>query len=110
MAAEFPPEAYIGVTFRMLLPEEGGRRNGLFTGSSRNCWIGNLDEDGRPAHNSAALLLSDRNRVEPGEVVAARLRPARREFWSAVAVGDSIDVCEGSKVIGVAEVVEIFPY
>lgn len=109
MSVEYPPEAYIRVVFRMLRTEEGGRRTGLFSGSSRMCLIGNVAPDGRPEYNDAALLLADGGRVEPGDVVEARLRPARPEFWKHVAVGDSIPVCE-RHAIGVAEVVEILPH
>jgi hypothetical protein len=71
-----------------------------------NCWTGIRSADGRKHYRDARIFLERELSVSPGECVTVRMHPLNPDAWANLGVGDSIDVCEGSRVIGTAQVIE----
>jgi translation elongation factor EF-Tu-like GTPase len=107
--SSFPPAAFIRVRLQMCETDKGGRHRPIHSGYRPNCWIGRTTAAGEREYSDAAVLLESEDLLRPGEVGIARLQPARPEYWQAVDVGSRIEVCEGHRVVAVADVLELFP-
>ncbi|HEY0250593.1 MAG TPA: hypothetical protein VGC41_03660 [Kofleriaceae bacterium] len=57
---------------------------------------------------TGTITLEARVELAPGERGFARLEPIEPAYWTGVRVGDELAMCEGSRVLGYARVVEIF--
>ena len=45
----------------------------------------------------------------PVDATTVRIQPAFPDLWTDVGVGTISEVCEGSRVVGEATVIELFP-
>jgi hypothetical protein len=104
-----PLAAFIRAELRMKSTEEGGRRRPISSGYRCNCWFGGLTPTGERSYHDAVIHLETTESLEPGSSSLVRLQPAFPDSWSGLTVGSVIDVCEGSRVVGEATVVELFP-
>jgi hypothetical protein len=104
-----PVTAYIRAHLRLIPSEAGGRRRPIASGYRCNYWLGGLTATGERAYNDAVVYLEESESLQPGEAKTVRIQPAFPDLWSDVDVGSAIDVCEGSRVVGNATVIELFP-
>ncbi len=79
----------------------------MFHGYRAAFWLGRYTSDGQKHYHDAPLRLEGTSEIPPGGGGIAVLRPVCPEFWRSVAVGDRLEMCEGSRVVGVAVVLEI---
>lgn len=104
-----PFAAFIRAELRMKPTEAGGRRRPISSGYRCNCWFGELTEAGERSYHDAVIYLEAEENLRPGSSSLVRLHPAFPDSWTGLTVGSVIDVCEGSRVVGEATVVELFP-
>ena len=109
MTAAPPHAAFIRAQLRMKPTSAGGRSRPISSGYRCNCWLGGLTEAGERAYNDAVVYLESVETLEPGSSAFVRLQPAFPDLWTDVTVGLVIDLCEGSRVLGEATVIELFP-
>lgn len=102
--------AYLQADLYLLSLEEGGRRKPIFSGFRCNCWIGALTENGERSYNDAAIYFERPALLTPGASTTVRIRPLRDESWAHVTTGSTIDLCEGPRRIGTAQVTEVFDH
>jgi hypothetical protein len=105
----YPVSAYIRADLHMKPTEANGRQRPISSGYRCNCWIGARTDDGTPTYNDAVIYLESRESLEPGASGTVRIQPAFPDQWSQVDVGSLIEVCEGSRAVGSAKVLELFP-
>ena len=104
-----PPIAFIRANLRMKPTTEGGRSRPIASGYCCNCWLGGQTETGERSYNDAVIHLEATEALEPGSSATVRLQPAFPDLWHEIEPGFVIDVCEGSRVVGQATVLELFP-
>lgn len=104
-----PLAAFIQAELRLTPTDDGGRSRPISSGYRCNCWLGGLTEGGDRTYNDAVIYLESAEELRPGSSAIARLQPAFPDLWTDVAIGDVIDVCEGSRIVGQATVIELFP-
>lgn len=104
-----PLQAFIEADIHLLTPQAGGRGSPIASGYRCTCWIGHVDQGGKRTFNDASLYLVDVERLAPGATARAQVRPHSPEYWSDLAVGTRFELCEGTRVIGEAVVVALFP-
>lgn len=104
-----PFAAFIQAELRLTPTDAGGRSRPISSGYRCNCWLGGLTEEGDRTYNDALIYLESAEELQPGSSAIVRLQPAFPDLWTDVATGDVIDVCEGSRVVGKATVIELFP-
>jgi hypothetical protein len=85
-------------------PSEGGRRRPVPSGYRCNFRLGPPSADGRQAYVDGVLYFDDAAEVAPGSSAIGRVAPALPSSWAGVAVGSSIELCEGPNTVGTAEV------
>jgi len=99
---------YVRARLRLVAPEAGGRTTGVWDDYRPNWGIGErLSGDALMA--GAPLTVEDRDLIAPGTTGLVRLHPMTWDAWADVRPGQSIPMLEGSRIVGVAEVVEIVP-
>lgn len=98
--------AFIRAELSLRTTAEGGRRRPVVSGYRPNFWIGHLSR-GKRVYNDGMILLEGIEQLEPGSSAIARIQPALPDLWSHMMVGTTIDVCEGSRVVGTARVIEV---
>ncbi|MGQ0744346.1 MAG: hypothetical protein ACT4OS_08450 [Acidimicrobiales bacterium] len=103
-----PLGAYIRAQLRMKPTDDGGRSRPIASGYRPNCWLGGFTADGERAYYDAVVYLESADALEPGLSALIRLQPAFPDLWNDVTRGSVIDVCEGSRIVGEATVVELF--
>jgi hypothetical protein len=96
---------YIRVRLYLIPAEEGGRNVPIWS-DYRCSWDIGAQYEGKKTINDAPLTLEDVEKLEPGQIGFARLHPIARQFWDHVQPGLAIYAYEGSRLVGVAEVVE----
>lgn len=101
--------AFIEAEVHLLAPDQGGRRSPISSGYRCNCWVGCTADDGLRAYNDATFHLIGSDRLAPGETARARVEPHFPDDWSHMEVGSRFELCEGSRVIGVATVTGLYP-
>jgi hypothetical protein len=106
---DLPFAAFIRARLRMLPSAEGGRRRPISSGYHPNCWIGRTTADGEREYNDAVIYLESADEISPGEDAVVRIQPVFPDYWTEVDVGSEIEVCEGSRVVGLADVVDLYP-
>jgi translation elongation factor EF-Tu-like GTPase len=90
---------------RLLTTGEGGRR-GPIASDYRPDWnIGNRHE-GQPELNGGRVFLEDREWLQPGEEAVVRIEPLVSDRWRHVTPGLQMAMHEGSRICGVATVLE----
>jgi hypothetical protein len=104
-----PATAYVRAHLLLKSSDAGGRRRPIASGYRCNCWHGALTETGKRAYSDAVVYLEHEESLEPGEGTTVRLQPAFPDLWRDVDAGTAIDVCEGSRVVGEATVIELLP-
>jgi translation elongation factor EF-Tu-like GTPase len=104
-----PLAAFIEADVRLLTPEQGGRRSGIWSGYRCNCWIGHVGEDGERTYNDATFYLLGVDELPPGASAHARVQPHNPDEWSGLDVGARFELCEGPRVIGDAVIVKLLP-
>jgi translation elongation factor EF-Tu-like GTPase len=104
-AMTLPPGVAIEAVVRLLRPDEGGRKSGIFSGYRCNCWIGAM-VNGERAYNDATFYLVEEP-LNPGAEGIAWVRPHFPEFWSHVGPDAQFDLCEGARIIGKAVVLRL---
>jgi len=87
--------------------DQGGRTAPVFDGYHGAFWWGELDHSGLRCTYIARLDLEGTACAAPGEVAYAALQPGSPEYWRQVAVGSRLDMCEGARTVGIADVLEI---
>ena len=87
---------------------EGGRRHPVFSGYRASFWLGR-SEGGRRAYNDAGVYLTESEELAPGQTGDASLVPLRPEYWRHLRCGDTIEMSEGSRVVGIATVLAVHP-
>ena len=97
---------YIRARLRLLTTVEGGRNGPIFTGY-RSHW--SFPRDVHAERHDAPLTLEDGDALELGEEAMARLHPLFPELWPPVTPGLRLNMLEGARVVGTAEVVEAVP-
>lgn len=101
-----------GGVFRVFLTlnrtDEGGRRRSISSGYRANCWIGKVSEKGERLYNDAHFYFDTVTNLEPGSATVACLRPAVISSWIEIEIGQTIDVCEGVRIVGKAVVTGSF--
>ena len=96
---------YIRVRLDLIPTGDGGRSRPIWSDYRSSRDIG-AQYEGKKTINDAPLTLEDVERLEPGQIGFARLHPGARQFWDHVQPGLEIYAYEGSRLVGVAEVVE----
>jgi hypothetical protein len=104
-----PGAAYIRAELRMTPSAAGGRSRPISSGYRCNCWLGGFTETGERSYNDAVIYLESVEVLEPGSSAVVRLQRAFPDLWTDVTTGSLIGVCEGSRVVGKASVIELFP-
>lgn len=97
---------YIRARLRLVATEEGGRSGPIASGY-RSHWTfpTNVDQDG---HDAPLTLEAGPDLwLEPGQETMIRLHPLVPYVWPVLTPGLSLKMCEGSRVVGYAEIVEI---
>src|SRR4051812_23728003 len=95
----------IRARLRMLATTEGGRS--VFTGYRASWGVGRRTTRG--SLNDGPISIEGRETLNPGDEGIVRVHPALPEFWTGVAVGTPLAMQEGSRLVGVAEVIELVP-
>ncbi len=62
--------------------------------------------DSKPDQNSGALTFDDKDEIKPGEIHVCYLHPLASEYWNNVKPFQWMKCMEGSKVVGVAIILE----
>jgi translation elongation factor EF-Tu-like GTPase len=96
------PHLLVRVRF---FPENEGGRNSPIVSPYRA--PASFDEDPRSTMHDFELQFIDRESVQPGNQVQARLIPASPESWPARLRGQRIRIHEGRKQVGDAYVEEV---
>jgi hypothetical protein len=104
-----PLSAYLRAELILRPTEGGGRRRPISSGYRCNCWIGHHTDDGDRSYNDAVIYLDSADQLHPGEQGVVAIQPAFPDLWNEIGVGSRIEVCEGSRVVGEATVIELFP-
>lgn len=104
-----PLAAFIRAVLRLMSPDVGGRHRQISSGYRCTCWLGGVTETGERSYNDAVIYLESAEVLEPGSSAVVRLQPAFPDLWTDVTTGTVIYVCEGSRVVGEATVIELFP-
>jgi translation elongation factor EF-Tu-like GTPase len=100
------PRRLILARLRLLPAEEGGRKEPVFSDYRPHWNIGNTFE-GEPELNDARVFLEDRERLYPGEECVVRIEPLFAERWMHVNAGMQLPMHEGSRIYGMATVLEV---
>lgn len=109
MRSALPMAAYIRAELQMKTTALGGRSRPIVSGYRPNCWLGGFTVDGEREYRDAVVYLESVGALEPGSSALVRLQPALPDLWTGVTTGSVIEVCEGSRVVGEATVIELFP-
>jgi len=56
--------------------------------------------------NDAPITIEERDSIHPGEEAVVRLHPLHPGCWAEVSVGTTLAMQEGSRLVGLAEVIE----
>ena len=97
---------YFRAQLRLVPTDEGGRRGRIYSGYRSTWWLGDRTPDGSIQYHDAPLTVEDGDRLELGELAVVRLYPTHPEYWPDVRPGQSIEMREGSRVVGHATVLE----
>lgn len=107
-SSALPAEAFIEVDVAVVGTADGGRQSGIWSGYRPSCWIGHVEE-GRRTYNDATFYVLDADVIQPGDTGRACVRPHFPEFWTHLAVGDRIEICEGPRVVAHAVIIRLRP-
>ena len=110
LTVEYPLAAFVRARLRMLPAAEGGRRRPISSGYRSNCWLGRTTANGEREYNDAVVYLESAAELHPGEDAVVRIQPVFPDYWTEVGVGSGIEVCEGSRVVGLAVVLDLYPF
>jgi len=94
---------YIRARLRLLKPVEGGRHTPIFTGY-RSHWA--FPPEIHNERHDAPLLIEDSDALGLGEEAIVRLHPLAPQLWPTLHEGDQLEMLEGARLFGVANVVE----
>lgn len=86
--------------------EDGGRRAAIRTGYRPNWW---LPAEAGHIWAGGTVELVHGTELAPGEVGAVRIYPFLTDEWAGVAVGSSLELCEGPLLVGKATVTRVVP-
>ena len=87
--------------------EEGGRRTPVRSGYRPIFDIGKRLPDGQISYHDAQVTVMGRDSIRPGEAADVILWCPEPSSWNQEVVGATIRACEGPKIIGEAEVLEM---
>ena len=88
-------------------PENGGRRTAVRSGYRPNFDIGERLPDGQINYHDAQVTVINQDSISPGETADVILWAAEPTPWSKDVVGSTIKACEGPRIIGEAEVLQL---
>ncbi len=97
---------YFRAQLRLVPTEEGGRRGHIYSGYRSTWWLGDRTADRSTHYHDAPLTVEDGDRLDLGEVAVVRMYPTHPEYWADVREGQSIEMREGSRVVGRATVLD----
>ena len=101
-----PSPGYIRARLRVVAVEAGGPPAGVADGTRPNWGIGQrLSGDGLLGR--APVTVESAGRIAPGETGDVRVHPSDWDAWADVRPGQSIPMLEGSRIVGIAEIVEV---
>lgn len=101
-----PEKGYIRVRLRLTAAEQRGRRTPLNSGY-RAHW--GFPTDFHQENLDAPLTLEGARTLAPGGETIARLHPLVPELWPSIEPGLRLSMLEGSRLVGVADVIEVVP-
>ena len=97
---------YVRAKLRLVTPEAGGLTQGVWDDYRPNWGVGErLSGDALIA--GAPITVEGTDSIAPGETGMVRLHPMYWDAWSDVLPGQSIPMLEGSRIVGVAQVLEV---
>jgi hypothetical protein len=82
------------VRFRAMTTAEGGRRYAVASGF-RPEWT----SEKKPERNEGTLMLSS-SQCTLGKRIVGVIYPVAPELWYRVKIGDTLQCCEGPKIVG----------
>jgi translation elongation factor EF-Tu-like GTPase len=99
---------YIRARLHLLTHEEGGRLSPIASGY-RSCWA--FPPDVHDEWHDGPLTIESGPGVwlDPGQETTVRLHPLVPDLWPSISPGLRLTMHEGSRVVGVAEVIEVVP-
>lgn len=97
---------FVRARLRLLTSEEGGRRTPITSGG-RSHWSfpPEIHADGHDA--PLTLERGPQQWLQPGEDTTVRLHPLAPDLWPPLSEGLRLTMCEGARVVGIAEVIEV---
>lgn len=101
-------QGYIRATLRLLNAAEGGRQTPIASGY-RSHWSfpPEIHDEG---HDAPLTVESGPEQwLDPGVETPVRLHPLFPRHWPTVAPGLRLNMMEGARLVGIAEVVEVIP-
>ena len=99
---------YIRARLRLVAAEDGGRQTPIASGY-RSRWA--FPPEVHTENHDAPLTIESGpdQWLDPGEETLVRIHPLAPELWPPIAPGLRLEMVEGARLVGVAEVVEVVP-
>jgi translation elongation factor EF-Tu-like GTPase len=94
-----PDDVLLRVRLKLVAPEAGGRRHGLFTEYHASWHLG-LDNEGPLDVHDAPVVSMEPESISAGGEATLTIRPIAPEFWTTIGPGREIEMREGARTVG----------